>query len=76
MDIIGRDETFFEHGFRVSGVRPALAFSHLIRRRNTLVRMSNFHAVPKKLGYHRHFSKLNDDILISDYKLRFGILLT
>ena len=31
MDIIGRDETFSEHGFRfrVSGVRPAPAFSHL-----------------------------------------------
>ena len=30
LDIIRRDETFSEHGFQVSGVRLALAFSLLI----------------------------------------------
>jgi hypothetical protein len=29
LDIIGRDETFSEHGFQVSGFRLALAFSLL-----------------------------------------------
>jgi hypothetical protein len=29
LDIIGRDETFSEHGFQVSGVRLALAYSLL-----------------------------------------------
>jgi len=29
MGIIGHDETFSEHGFQVSGVRPTLAFSLL-----------------------------------------------
>ena len=27
--------------------------------------MSNFHAIPRKLGYHNNFSKLNDAVCIS-----------
>jgi len=46
--------------FRVSGVRPALTFSLLTPE--TLVPMSNFHAIPQQLGCHSHLSKLNDDI--------------
>jgi hypothetical protein len=31
----------------------------------TLVPMSNFHAIPRQLGCHGHFSKLNDEVCIT-----------
>jgi len=52
-----RYETFSEHGFQVSGVGPALAFS-------LLTPDTFFHAIPQQLGCHSHLSKLNDDICI------------
>jgi hypothetical protein len=60
LGIIGRDETFSEHGFQVSGVRLALAYSLLTPE--TWVTMSNFHAIPLQLGCPSHFSKLNDEV--------------
>ena len=37
-------------------------FLDIIRRYETLVPMSNFHAIPQQLGCHSHLSRLNDDI--------------
>jgi len=60
LDIIGRGETFSDHGFRVSGFRPALSFSLLTP--DTSVPVSNFHAIPRQLKSHSYFSKLNDEV--------------
>ena len=49
--------------FRVSfSIRPAFFWPAAGLSPDTLVPMSNFHAISQQLGYHSHFSKLNDDI--------------
>ena len=65
LDIIGRDETFSESEFQVSGVRCQT--SSRVFTPDTLVTMSNFHAIPQQLGCHSHLSKLNDDICIYNH---------
>jgi hypothetical protein len=65
LDIIGRDETFSEHGFQVSGVRLALAYSLLTPE--TWVPMSNFHAIPRQIEKHSKFYKLNDEVSAMRY---------
>ncbi len=44
-NIIGRGETFFEHGFQVSGFRPALPFSLLTPRMKLHEIRCHFHEV-------------------------------
>ena len=46
--------------FRVSGQLSCFHSWHLTPE--TLVPMSNFHAIPRLLGYHSHFPKLNNEV--------------